>query len=686
MRKIYFVDTTIRDGQASLWAMNMRTKHMLAVMPYLDAAGFDSIEFIATGSRLKKFVRDLKENPWEWIDQGAKAAKATPLRWHGGIGGPSMSGQVSPEIGELLIAKAVERGISQTRTGNNWNDFSVVAKEVERFTHLGMRTVVNVMYSVSPRHTDEYFVRKAKEAAATRPFRLCFKDISGLLTPERTRELMLKMMAVTGDIAWEFHGHCNNGLGPLNALEAAKAGATYLHTAIPPLANASSQPSIYNLARNLRELDFDPQIDEEVLRPATEYLEFIAKREGFEIGRPYEYDQRVYRHQIPGGMISNFMYQLKAAGNENRIDEVLEETARVRADFGYPIMVTPLSQYVGTQAAINVIVGERYRQVTDRTIEYALGRHGGEEALNAMDPDVRDVILDRPRAKELTLTEPQDLTVAQARTKYGDIPDEDLILRAIVGDDAVDVVGSFEALRPRHSTSTPLVQLITELAERDEHRSVLISKGGMQLSFNWAGAGFAADDPSDGQITGRMTVRNSDIGEGKRETLMELTHQDVLSILEVLDRSDFEYFKLELGPLKIVADRHAPRHDGEPVNSSGSVATQADDAPFDVADVPPFAAAESEAVASPSPADGSNFIAVNAPIVGIFYRSPEPGAEPFVKVGDWVEEGQTVALMEVMKMFNGVTASASGQITEILAEDAAFVEFGQTLFLMRPAA
>jgi oxaloacetate decarboxylase alpha subunit len=485
MSEIKFIDTTIRDGQASLWAMNMRTRHMLPAMPYLDAAGFDGMEFISPGSKLKKFVRHLGENPWDWIRQGAAAAKNTPLRFHGPIEGHGMSGHVAPEIGELLVEKFVELGVRHTRTGSNWNDFAAVAEEKQRFERLGMTAVINVMYSVSPRHTDEYFVRKAREAGALKPYRLCFKDVSGMLTPERTRTLLPKMMAAAGEVTWEFHGHCNNGLGPLNAIEAVKAGVRYVHTAVPPLANANSQPSVYNVAANLRELGYTVDLDEEALRPATEHFTAIAQREGFQIGVPYEYDERLYRHQVPGGMISNLQYQLKLAGVEDRLPEVLEETARVRADFGYPIMVTPLSQFVGSQAAINVIVGERYRQVTDATIEYALGRHGGDEALNAMDPDIRDRILNRPRARELAAYEPPHVTLAQLRERYGrGTSDEDLILMSIVGDDAVDVVGKADDPRRHVPDDRPLLHLLQELAGRDEHRFISLHRPGLAVSMH----------------------------------------------------------------------------------------------------------------------------------------------------------------------------------------------------------
>lgn len=484
MTEIKLVDTTIRDGQGSLWATSMRTAHMLPAMPHLDAAGFEAMEFLAPGSRLKKFVRHLRENPWDWIRMGARAASRTALRWHGGIDSEIMSGRVPPEVGELLIQKVVELGIRQNRIGNNWNNFSRLPHELARHERLGMTPVVSLMYSVSPRHDDTYFVEKAAELAALNPYRICLKDVSGLLTPERVRSLVPQLLAVTGGVTWEFHGHCNNGLGPLNAVEAVKAGIHHVHTAVPPLANGNSQPSVYTLANNLRQLGYHVAVDESVLRRATEHLTDVASREGFPIGVPNEYDERLYQHQIPGGMISNLRHQLALAGVADRLDEVLDETARVRADFGYPIMVTPLSQFVGSQAAVNVIVGERYAQVTDASIEYALGKHGGDEAISLMDPDVRDRILGRPRAVELARDDPPLPTLAELRKKYGpNTSDEDLILMSIVGDDAVDEVG--HALDPRNHAwgNRPLVDLIRELVKRDDRRHVAIRKGDVSLTL-----------------------------------------------------------------------------------------------------------------------------------------------------------------------------------------------------------
>ena len=279
-----------------------------------------------------------------------------------------------------------------------------------------METIVNLIYSVSPRHTDEYYAQKTREAGEIRPYRVCFKDVGGLLTPERARTLIPVIMKNAGEIPVEYHAHCNNGLAPLCYLEAVKHGITTLHTAMPPLANGSSQPSMFNIAKNLRALGYTPQINEEAVKAGEDHFTAIAKRDGFAIGKPFAYDQSQYLHQVPGGVISNLRHQLRLVGKEDKLPETLEEAARVRADFGYPIMVTPLSQFVVSQAAINVIVGERYKEVTDQVIQYALGIWGNE-ATEIMDANVKDHILNRSRAKDWTGWEPPQSALTRSPAK-----------------------------------------------------------------------------------------------------------------------------------------------------------------------------------------------------------------------------------------------------------------------------
>jgi oxaloacetate decarboxylase alpha subunit len=476
--EVRFIDTTVRDGNQSLWALNMPIGAMLPALPHIDEAGYESMEFFLSVT-FKKYVREHKENPWYWVKEGTKRIQKTRLRYHGGM--HSAFEKTPHALLKLLIERLVSYGLTLTRTSNCWNDYDAFREEIKDLKAAGMDTVANLIYSVSPRHTDEYYASKAREAAAAKPWRICFKDVGGLLTPDRARTLIPVVLKAAGDIPVEFHAHCNNGQAPLNYLEGVKLGMRILHTAIPPLANGSSQPSVFNIANNLRALGYTPSIDLKPLEPVTKHFTAVAKREGLPIGRPREYDHSLYQHQVPGGMISNMRHQLKIVGLEHKMDEALEECGRVRAEFGYPIMVTPLSQFVGTQAAINVIVGERYKEVPDQVIQYALGIWG-KEALEVMDPDVRDKILSRPRAKEWTHWEQPEPTLHELRQKYGaTISDEDLILRYYAGEDYVKALHNNGKPREYLDGTQPLLKIIEDLAKRQESSQVYISRPGFTI-------------------------------------------------------------------------------------------------------------------------------------------------------------------------------------------------------------
>jgi oxaloacetate decarboxylase alpha subunit len=476
MSQIKFIDTTLRDGQQSLWALNMTTEMMLPALEQMDRAGFEAMEFFVPIVQLKKMVRDLNENPWEWLRQGAAIAEKTPLRLHAGYKGGL--GKVPESVKKLMVQKVIDHGITCARISSPWNNFDELREEVDELKKMGMDSVVNIIYSVSPRHTDDYFVERARAAAGLKPYRLCFKDVGGLLTPERVRELLPKIQSVIGDIVLELHVHCNNGLAPVNVMEAVKLGITHVHTAVPPLANGSSNPSIYNTASNLRALGHEITVSEELLKPVEAHFMAIAKREGFAIGTPNEYDETLYSHQVPGGMISNLKYQLAKVGMIGHLDATLEEAARVRADFGYPIMVTPLSQFVGTQAAINVMTGARYEQVSDESIYYALG-HFGQEAIDVMDPAVKDKILSRKRAKELAQLEFPELSLNEVRQKYGEsLTDEELILRSFVDEKAVEVARHSRAAKNAGlSSSQPIVELVRSLLKMKDKSFVSVQHG-----------------------------------------------------------------------------------------------------------------------------------------------------------------------------------------------------------------
>jgi oxaloacetate decarboxylase alpha subunit len=479
MKEIHFVDTTLRDGQLSLWALGMKTGAMLAIAEQIDRCGFESLEFFGFAGYIK-YVKEHKENPWDWIGLGAKKFRRTRLRYHGGLA--SGFEKIPRSVRLLMIERVIAHGITLTRSSDPWNDYDAAAVEIDALKRLGMDVIVNIIYSVSPRHSDEYYAERARRAAAIQPYRICLKDVAGLLTPDRAHRLIPLIQKNIGEVPLEFHAHCNNGMAPFNYLEAIKLGVDTLHTAIPPLANGSAQPSIFNVARNARALGYRPLVDLAAVEPVEDHFTEVAKRECHPIGAQREYDQTQYLHQVPGGMISNLRHQLSAMGMEHRLEETLEEAGRVRAEFGYPIMVTPLAQFVGSQAAINVMTGERYREVTDQSIQYALG-HWGKEAPLVMDAAVKDKILARPRADEWKTWTPPDLTLKEVRKKLGasGVSDEELVLRVIAGGAAVDAMLAQGAPREYLSGRRPLVRLIGELAARREWKSVYIEKNNLSL-------------------------------------------------------------------------------------------------------------------------------------------------------------------------------------------------------------
>lgn len=487
MKPVHFVDTTLRDGNASLWAMGMRTDMILPVAAQIDRAGFQAVE-ITTASFFKKMVREHRNDPWERVRRVAELAPRTPLRAI--IGRATSTFEFTPaSISNLYLERLFAHGVREVRISDSSNTVSVWERRVGDSRRVGLKTILNLVYSVSPVHTDVYYERLTQEAVKLGVDRLCLKDPGGLLTPERTRVLAPIVVRNARGIPVEFHTHCNTGLGPLCALEAVKAGIDIVNTAIPPLANGSSNPSVFNVAANVAALGYTPTVDLEALRQVSEHFTQIARREGLPMGTPLEYKETHFIQQVPGGMISNLRHQLTQMKMLDRLPEVLEEIVRVRRDFGYPIMVTPYSQFVGVQATLNVIAGARYKQLSDQMIHYALGFWGEAEAA-AMDPDLRERILASPRARELAGWQPQELSLAQVREHFGGpgVSDDELLVRYLAGNDSVEAMRA--APPPRVQSldgGLPLAALIDEVTRKSRISQIRIEKRGFVFHMGKAG-------------------------------------------------------------------------------------------------------------------------------------------------------------------------------------------------------
>jgi oxaloacetate decarboxylase alpha subunit len=486
--EVRFVDTTFRDGSQSLWAMGIRHGMMEALGGDLDRAGFDVVEVPANAIFFKKMVRDLKEDPWETMRMLARTITRTPTACMGGAGG-NLNGfgtPTPPVLGELFSRKLAEIGVlNRAQLMANTADQTTrqFPTAVPFARELGLKVALAVCYTISPRHTDEHFAETTRRCAAFRPDVIYVKDAGGLLTVDRLRTLLPVVLREAGDIPVELHSHCTTGLAPLVYLEALELGVRTVHCGVPPLANGSAQPSVLEVAHNARLMGFTPVVDEELLASVSERLAGFAAADGMPTGAPLRHDLNHYRHQIPGGVISNLRFQLAEIRMDHRLDEVLEECVRIRADLGYPIMITPYSQYVATQAAINVASGERYGVVIDELVRFARGAYGDDSGYTWMDENLRDRFLSLPRARELEVLDRRpvdDMTLADARQAFGapGITDEELLLRAIMqGTGEIDAMRAAGPPRRYGSAGLPLLTLVERLRETSAIRYVRVQRG-----------------------------------------------------------------------------------------------------------------------------------------------------------------------------------------------------------------
>ncbi len=489
--EVKLIDTTFRDGSQSLWASGLRTGMIEAIAAEMDAAGFEAIEVPVIGIYFKKFVRDLKEDPWAMCRMVAKRMPRTPKACMAGAIIHPFEAPPPRSIVELFFTRLVETG-ALNRAQMTCNTFGQIKGAfpwiIPFFRGLGLKIALALSYTISPRHTDEYYAAKTREILPFKPDCIYLKDQGGLLTVDRLRTLMPVILANAGSVPVELHSHCTTGLAPIVYLEAMKLGVDTVHTALPPLANGSSQPSVFNVAANARLLGHSLRLDEQLLRPASQRLTAIARQERLPIGAPLEYDYAQYIHQVPGGVISNLVHQLAELRIGHRLDEVLQESVQVRKDFGYPIMITPHSQFVCTQAAINVATGERYKHVIDEFILFAQGVYGEDSGFTWMDPDLKDRLLSMPRAKELAARKRVDTPLKEIRSALGGATDEEFLLRYIMkGEQELAAMRAAGPAR-QYSASLPLLTLVKELGKQKSVRYVSIRSGADSLTVGGAAA------------------------------------------------------------------------------------------------------------------------------------------------------------------------------------------------------
>ena len=483
MPEIKIIDTTLRDAHQSLWATRMTTAMMLPVVEKMDRAGFEAIDLMG-GPQFDACVRYLKENPWERLRQVRKRVTRTKLQ--GIMRSKNMlTFDVQPDdINYLWLECLAKNGISRVRTMEPMLDVEIIVDITRRIKALGMESVIAPIYCLSPIHTDQFYAQRMKDVLDQVDVDVVMlKDPGGLLTPDRVRTLVPALLKVIGKTKTklEIHSHCITGLAPLVYLEAVKLGVTQIQTSIAPLANGQAQPATQTMVRNLRSLGYTVNIDDALVDEVGEHFARVAESEGLPVGQPMAYDEFHYQHQIPGGMMANLKSQLKDAGLMHRFPEVLEETARVREELGWPIMVTPFSQIVGVQAVMNVIQGERYKVIPDELKKYVLGYFG--KLLAPVQPDVLDRIITNGSAR-IPLKKPVlEPALPGLRKLYPDMDDEERMLRYLFKGSQVDQMLASGPMQTEYSFDKPVVRLVRELAKRKRPGRVYIEKGALRLDL-----------------------------------------------------------------------------------------------------------------------------------------------------------------------------------------------------------
>lgn len=553
-------DTTLRDAHQSLWATRMRTDDILKIAEKIDDAGYYSLECWG-GATFDVCMRFLRENPWERLRQIKKVCKKTPLQML--LRGQNLLGykHYPDDIVERFIALACENGMDIFRVFDALNDPRNLEQAIKCVKKYGGHAQGTISYTTSPVHTIDAYVALAKEQVAMGVDSLCIKDMAGILTPGAARELVGALVKALPELPIQVHSHMTSGMAAAMYMAAVEAGAGCVDCAISTMSSFSSQPPTESIVAILESEGFDTGLDQKKLAEINAYFKGVkAKRQPVSSSKVEAVDAGVLVHAIPGGMISNLRSQLAQQDALDRLDEVLEELPKTRADLGYPPLVTPTSQIVGVQSVLNVLSGKRYSMVTDETKRYAAGYYGRTPA--PIEPKLRKKLMGG--LKPITCR-PADLL------KPG-------------------LVSAAQELPPN-----------TIKAEEDILSYALFPEVALGY-FKWRNA-----DPS------------------KREPI-----------------------------------------------------------PADVEEAAQAAAPAAQSSAAPAAAKGAAPAAavagtpVLAPLNGTFYRSDAPGKPQMAADGATVKAGDAVCVVEAMKLFNPIKASAAGKIT-FLVEHGKPVTKGQAI-------
>jgi oxaloacetate decarboxylase alpha subunit len=635
MGKIKITDTSLRDGHQSLWATRMATDDMLPVLAALDDIGYHSLEMWG-GATFDVCIRYLNEDPWERLRTIREIVKKTKLQML--LRGQSLVGYTHypDDIAYKFVEKAAENGIDIFRVFDALNDIRNLEVPIKAVKRTGKHVQACVVYTISPVHSNQQFLETALRLKDMGADSICIKDMAGLLAPYASFELVSLFKQNLG-LPVQLHTHYYGGLAIATLIKAAEAGVDMIDTASVPMAFGSSQPPVETVVRVLQESEWDTGLDLHKLFEIANHFEQIRKHKGFERGVTRITDMQVFEHQIPGGMITNLYSQLEEQKAADRIDEVLAEIPKVREDLGYPPLVTPTSQLIVIQAVANILARERYKLCSREVKQYARGFYGKPPA-----PIKEEVLKKIVGEEEIISVRPADLLepgwekAVQETARWSE-SEEDALTYALFPQPALKF---FEYRRDMGLEDIPQIQTTDEVA------------AGMAVEEKMAAA---PPRPAPGRIKKRLAVEGDE----------DMNIDDIRELMLMLDQSSIVEMEVEKDGFRVMLKKPGA-HQGSPAPAA---------APREAAPAPVYA----EPAAAEIP---ENLVEVVAPMVGTFYAAPSPDASPYVRVGEQVKPGQTLCIVEAMKLMNEIKSEVSGVIAGILVENGEPVEYGQIMFVI----
>jgi len=641
-------DTTLRDAHQSLWATRMRINDIMEIIDVIDSVGYYSLEMWG-GATFDVCLRFLRENPWERLRMIKARAKKTPLQML--LRGQNILGYKNypDDLLDRFIALACFNGIDIFRVFDALNDIRNLAHAISSIRKHGGHAQGTISYTISPYHTVESYVKFASELVDLGVDTLCIKDMAGILSPISAEKLVTALVRAV-DVPIQLHCHATSGMAYATYVEGVRAGAGAIDCAISPLAGYSSQPPVETMVAIFSETDYATGLDLDALEKVERHFNDIARKMKQTQGQISPIDPGIIRHQIPGGMISNLRSQLAQQNALNRLNEVLDEVPRVRADLGYPPLVTPTSQIVGTQAVLNILMGERYKIVPNEVKNYLKGLYGRPPG--EVDPRLLITVLgDEKPISHRPADDIEPILPKAIENLDSSLIDheEDIISYCLFPETALEYF-KWRKLPPSERPPAP-VETELELMEQKpsaEIRTTVQEAPSSTVSGN-QGTGFL----------------NTGDYQGIREVLEKVS---ALNITELVIRKGD-------ATLSLKAEAGLSTGQGADAPLSGVAETVHPDAPVGISNA-----------GQPSGKEGSAGLesasTIDSPLTGTFYIYPAPGKPPLVRVGDTVKAGDTVCIVEAMKLINEIRAASDCKILQILAEEGQKVQKGQPLLVI----